>query len=115
MGILTEYNPDLALREFAEYSKGNRSADECIPKKLVSGKTYRFLKKGQRNYWLEGEIPLLITKGNQSLSKPIASIRILEAIHFLRNHEPWTKGTYKIVEVYTEKDTTIHFNGFAKI
>ena len=115
MGILTEYNPDLALRAFTEYKKGNRMVDECVPKRLVRGKIYGFCKRGQRNYWLEGEIPLLITKGNQQLSKPIACIRIVEATHLLLKGIPWTKGTYKVIEVYNKKDKRVHFNGFAKI
>ncbi len=115
MGIVTEYNPDLALRAFSEFKKGNRAIEECIPQKLVAGGSYAFAKKGQRNYWLEGEIPLLITKGNQKLSKPVASIRILEATHILVHGQPWTKGKYLVIEVYNKTDGKIHFNGFAKI
>jgi hypothetical protein len=115
MGITTEYNPDLALRSIEEFRKGKRTEEECLPEHLIEGKTYEFLKKGQRNYWLEGELPLLETKGNQQLSKPLASIIILEATHFLLNGEPWTKGKYKIVEIFEQNDSKIHFNGFAKV
>jgi len=115
MGIITEYNPDLALRDPSEYRKGNRREDECIPVDLKAGRVYPFAKLGQRNYWLEGEIPLLITQGNQKLSQPIASIIILEAAHILVNGKPWTKGKYKVVDVYPKGDKKVHFNGFAKI
>jgi hypothetical protein len=80
---------------------------------LEAGKVYEFLKQGQRNYWLQGEIPLLETKGNQQLSNPIASIIILESTHFLHNVMPWTKGKYKVVEVFS--DERIRFNGFSKV
>ena len=68
MGIQVEFNPDLALRNFSEFEKGNRKKEECIPKNLEAGEVYNFLKLGQRNYWLFGEIPLLETKGNEILS-----------------------------------------------
>ena len=97
MGIQVEFNPDLALRDYSEFEKGNRKKEECIPKEPKEGEIYDFLKKGQRNYWLEGELPLLQTKGNQELSAPIASIIILETTHFLINKEPYTKGKYKII------------------
>ena len=113
MGIQVEYNPDLALRNYAEYEKGKRAIDECVPKKLVKNTTHHFLKKGQRNYWLHGEIPLLETKGEGVLSKPIASIIIIEATHFVKDKEIYTRGTYQIMEVFTNKK--IHFNGFNKI
>jgi hypothetical protein len=113
MGIKVEYNPDLALRNIAEFKAGKRKREECIPLPLKKGKVYNFLKKEQRLYWLHGEIPLLETAGDQKLSLPIASIIILEATHILINKEVWTKGRYKIVEIF--KDKQPHFNGFAKI
>lgn len=115
MGIQTEYNPDLALRNISEFKNGNRKKEECIPENLKTGQIHKFLKKGQRNYWFEGEIPLLETKGNQQLSRPIASIIIIEATHFLLNGELYTKGKYKVVEVFDPNDSKIHFEGFAKI
>ncbi|MBI4896146.1 MAG: hypothetical protein HY832_01215 [Candidatus Aenigmarchaeota archaeon] len=115
MGIQTEYNPDLALRNSDEFKKGNRKKEECIPESIKVGQIYEFLKRGQRNFWIEGEIPLLETKGNQQLSKPLASIIILEATHFILNGAPWTKGTYKVVEVFDTNDDRIHFNGFSKV
>ncbi len=113
MGIEIEFNPDLALRSFSEFEKGNRKKEECLPEKIEAGKVYDFLKSGQRNYWLHGELPLLETKGNAVLSRPIASIIIEEATHFLSNGENWTKGKYKIVEAF--KDNKIYFESYARV
>jgi hypothetical protein len=113
MGIQVEYNPDLALRNISEFHKGKRKKAECIPGKLIAGKTYPFLKKDQRLYWLCGELPLLETKGGGVLSAPVASIKILESTHFVSGGVIWTKGKYKVKEVF--KDNKIHFNGFTKI
>ena len=113
MGIQIEFNPDLALRNISEFDNGNRKEEECIPKDLTKDQSYPFLKSGQRNYWLEGELPLLETKGNGKLSKPIASIIILEVTHFNENDQLFTKGKYKVVEVFN--DEKIHFNGFTKV
>ena len=88
MGIKVEFNPDLALRNISELN--NRKKEECIPENLESGQVHEFLKQGQRNYWLEGEIPLLETKGNEQLSRPIASIIILECTHLLIEGKPFT-------------------------
>lgn len=109
MGIKVEFNPDLALRDISEYKKGNRKIEECIPELLKKGKIYNFLKKDQRNYWFHGEIPLIETRGNEKLSRPRASIQILEATHFLDNGEMRTRGKYKVVEVF--KDDEIKFEG----
>ena len=113
MGIQVEFNPDLALRNISEFKNGNRREEECIPENIESGKTYNFLKEGQRNYWLFGEVPLVETKGNQQLSRPKASILILEATHFIENGKCYTKGIYKVIEVLN--DDKIHFDGFSKI
>ncbi len=115
MGIQVELNPDLALRNYAEFSAGRRKKEECIPKKLQVGRVYSFLKKGQRNYWLQGEIPLLETKGEQVLSRPKASIRISTVTHLIKQGEVWTQGTYKIVTVFANDDPTIHFESYARI
>ena len=82
MGIKVEFNPDLALRNISEYKKGNRKIEECIPEILKVGKVYNFLKNDQRNYWLQGEIPLLETKGNEKLSRPnfLNLVRSMEMI-----------------------------------
>lgn len=115
MGIKTEFNPDLALRNISEFKKGSRKEEECVPENLIAGKIYNFLKNGQRNYWLEGEIPLLETAGMQKLSIPLASIIILEATHFIENKEVWTRGKYKVIDVFPKDSTKINFNGFARI
>jgi len=112
MGIQVEFNPDLALRE---YNTIGRLEEECLPKNLKINKIHKFLKKGQRNYWLEGEIPLLETKGNQQLSRPLASITILNANQFRHNNKIYTKGKYFINEIYDINDPSIHFEGLNKI
>lgn len=112
MGIQVEFNPDLALRNIAELKKRIRKIDECIPERLEVGKSYSFLKKGQRNYWLFGEIPLIETNGKE-LSRPKASILILEAIHYLENNEVYTKGRYRVIEVFN--DDKIHFESFDRV
>ena len=112
MGIPIEFNPSLALRK---YKTTDRHKEECIPEDLEAGKDYSFLKEGQRFFWLKGEIPLLETKGNQQVSRPLASIRILEATHFILNGEVYTAGKYLVNEVYNPEDPTIHFEGLEKI
>jgi len=59
-----------------------------------------FSKKDQRNYWLFGEIPLVEMKGGEKLSRPKASIIILEATHFFAGGEIYTRGKYEVVEVF---------------
>ena len=113
MGIVVEFNPDLALRNVAEFKAGRRKVEECVPEPLEAGKEYPFLKQGQRNYWLFGELPLLETKGDQNLSRPLASIVILEAIHFKEGDSVYTKGRYRVAEVFG--DGKVHFDGFSKI
>ena len=110
MGIQVEFNPDLALRNISEFKKGNRKIEECIPENLEVGKTYPFLKRDQRNYWLHGQIPLIETQGNEILSRPKASIIITEATHFNDNGTMFTRGFYKVSEVF--KDDAIHFECF---
>jgi hypothetical protein len=110
MGIAVEFNPDLALRN---HSDASRKPEERIPADLKAGKVYPFLKAGQRNYWLHGEIPLLETKGGEQLSRPKASIVILEATHFLEGDEVWTRGKYRVVEVFN--DDKIHFESFDRV
>jgi len=114
MGIQTEYNPDLALRNISEFKKGNRKKEECIPENIKAGQIYEFLKKDQRNYWLEGEIALLEINDGK-LSKPVASIIILEVTHFLLNSQLYTKGKYKVIEVFDPNDSKIHFNWVVRI
>lgn len=113
MGIKVEFNPDLALRDIAEHKKGNRKIEECIPENMEADKIYDFLKKDQRNYWMHGEIPLIETKGGEKLSRPRASVQILEATHFVVEGEMWTRGKYKVIEVF--KDGEIKFEGLWRV
>lgn len=113
MGIKVEFNPDLALRDISEFKGGRRKVEECIPESLEAGKIYDFLKKDQRNYWLRGEIPLIETKGGEKLSRPRASIQILEATHFLADGEVWTRGKFKVIEVF--EDNGIKFEGLWRV
>ena len=113
MGIQIEFNPDLALRNISEYKQGKRKIEECIPESPEEGKIYSFLKKGQRNYWLFGEVPLVETKGNQQLSRPKASIMLLEVTHFVENGEAYTKGKYKVIDVFN--DDKIHFESMDRV
>ena len=110
MGIQVEFNPDLALRNISEFKNGNRKTEECIPENIEVGKTYPFLKRDQRNYWLHGKVPLIETKGNEVLSRPRASIVITEATHFADNGIIFTRGFYKVAEVF--EDDAIHFECF---
>jgi len=112
MGIVAEYCPDLALRNF---ETEGREIEECLPEKLKAGRVYPFLKKGQKHYWLLGEIPLRETKGNGILSRPRASVIIKETTHFLISGEVWTKGLFEVVEVFELNDEKIHFDGLEKI
>ncbi len=112
MGIQIEFNPDLALRKF---NTPGRHKYECLPEKLEVNKVCNFLKEGQRNYWFIGEIPLLETKGNSLLSRPLASIIILEAMHFLKDGKVWTRGKYIIKEIFDINDKKIYFEGMNKI
>lgn len=120
MGIQVEFNPDLALRNIGEFKSGKRKIIECIPSLLRKGQVYDFLKKGMRIYylsdnlsWGKGQIPLMETRGNEKLSRPLASVKILEATHFLNRGEVWTRGKYKVVEIFGDKK--IHFEAFKKI
>jgi len=110
MGIKVEFNPDLALRKFGTVG---RLEEECLPEKFEERKVYNFLKKGQRNYWLDGELPLIETRGNEQLSEPLASIIILEATHFKKDNEIYTKGKYRLIKIISEDE--IYFNGMNKI
>jgi hypothetical protein len=87
--------------------------EECVPRNLEKGKVYDFLKKGQRIFWFSGELALLKTKGNQELSYPIASIMIIEATHFLENEEVFTRGKYKVIDVFS--DNSVKFNWVKRV
>lgn len=110
MGIQVEFNPDLALRA---YGTLGRLEAECLPKNIEEGRTYEFLKQGQRAYWLEGEMPLVETKGEGRLSSPIAIIQITEETHFSDSERIWTRGKYHIIKLI--KPGEICFNGFNRI
>jgi len=114
MGIQVEFNSALALRNISEASAGRREQNECIWNDLEVDAIYPFLKEGQRLYWLEGEIPLVETRGNQQLSRPKASIRIIKVTHFVgKSYKVWTRGTFKVVEIFT--DDAVHFEGFKRV
>ena len=122
MGIQVEFNPDLVLRDYSEFEKGNRKEEECIPNILEPGKIYSFLKKGQRLYWFndndfwsKGELPLVKTEGNEKLSRPIASIKMIEVTHFIEKGEIFTKGKYKVIEVFDVNNKKIHFESYKRI
>ncbi len=112
MGIQVEFNPDLALRNIAEFEAGRRKKAECIPLPLETGKVYPFLKNGQRLYWLHGEIPLLQTQGDEKLSRPVASVVIKWAKHFMVRGKLFTTGEFEVIEVFN--DEKIHFESYAR-
>lgn len=105
-----EYNPDLALRNISEFKKGAKKEEECIPEDIVAGESYPFLKSGQRNFWLYGEVPLVETTGSEIVSSPKASVLILEVTHYMENNEIYTKGKYKVLKVCGGKDSCKIFN-----
>ena len=111
--------------------KGDRRRDPLIARWVSAGDVgapCAFLRRGlhalwagaaarwparQADYWLHGEIPLIETRGREKLSRPRASIVILEATHFLDNGEVWTRGKYKVVEVF--KDDGVKFEGLWRV
>ena len=117
MWIQVEFNPDLALRDISFFNKWERKIEECIPEKLKIWSIYNFLKNWQRNYYLldDEPIPLIKTEWNQILSRPYASIRILEATHFNLNWEIWTKWMYKVIQIHNILDSKIHFEWFLSV
>jgi len=111
MGIQVEFNPDLALRNRSHFLSGKRSLEECLPEMLREGEVHSFLKEGQRCYYLLEPIPLLETQGNQQLSRPLAAVTILEAIHFLKEGRVYTRGTYRIDKVLDPTSSEVYFEG----
>jgi hypothetical protein len=107
-----EFSPVLALRGSDEYEKGVRKSEECLPEKLEVGKSYPFLKHGQRTYWMNGEVPLVETNGTQT-SRPIASVQIMEVTQFNDSGNISTRGLYKVLEIF--QDGEIHFEGLDKV
>jgi hypothetical protein len=77
-----------------------------VPEKLKVGKVYNFLKREQRIYWFYGEVSLIktTTKGG-SFSQPVANVEFVEVTHFMQGGEVWTKGKYKVLEVFAEEKT----------
>jgi hypothetical protein len=108
-----EVNPALILRNADEAQTGQRKAEECIPDELQIGKSYPFLKKGQRIYWFDSEIPLIEKSTAGDLSRPLASVQIVEVTHVKDNGVLMTRGLYKVIEVF--QDDSIHFEGLQKI
>jgi hypothetical protein len=115
MGIAVEFSSELTLREFSEFAEGNKQKEECISEPIVEGETYDFLKKDQRIYWLNedsfwnfGEMPLVKTTGEGKSTNPIASIKMLEVTHFIKEKEIWTKGKFKVIKII--KQGEIYFN-----
>jgi hypothetical protein len=89
---------------------------------MEAGKIYDFLKSGQRLYWLDdsefwgnGQIPLCETAGEEKLSRPLSSIKILEVTHFLDDGKVWTRGKFEVVEVFDVNDERIHFEACKRI
>jgi len=122
MGIKVEFNPDLALRNISEYKLGNRKIEECVPENLEKDRVYDFLKSDQRFFWFSnspawgnGQMPLCETDGKENLSRPLASIKMLEATHFLENGKVWTKGKYKVINVFDVNDDKINFETYKRI
>jgi hypothetical protein len=110
MGIKVEFNPDLCLRDISEYKAGRRLEAECLPERLAEGGVYDFLKSDQRLYWLFGEIPLRETKGGERLSKPKASVIILEATHFVEAGQIYTRGRFRVAKKLSDEDN--YFEGY---
>jgi hypothetical protein len=121
MWIEVTFNPDLALRNYDKFLSWEREKEECIPENIIEGQEYNFLKKWQRLYWFNDEekfdyweLPLLETDWNENLSRPKASIKIIEATHFLKNGEVWTKWIYKVIEIFNNKQE-IYFEWLARV
>lgn len=116
MGIKVEFNPDLALRNIEEYKNGNRKLEECVPETLIKGQIYEFLKEDQRQYCMICQSPLLETQGGGKLSKELAAIRILEVTQFFDDTgKVWTKGKYRVEDVFAKDDNRIHFQNCSRV
>lgn len=109
MGVPVEFNTVLALRDRRMSGDVSRATDELLPETLAKGDEHAFTKRGQRIYRLDVEIPLVVTHGNHDISRPLAAVVILEATHVLRDGAYWTIGRYRITEVFSSDDPTIHF------
>ena len=49
------------------------------------------------------------------MGKPIANVMILEAKHFLKENVMFTKGKYKVIDVFDPNDETPKFDGLDRI
>lgn len=96
MGIEVEFNPELALRKHG--TRGRRK-EECLPEQIMEGTEYAFLKAGQRNYYMRGDISLVETAGEGMLAAPVANVRIIEATHFTNDGQVFTRGTYRVTKL----------------
>jgi len=108
MSIKMQFAPDLVLRSFSEYEKNKKKQDECFPQELEEGLVYKFLKNGQRAYWLEGEQPLLEKSEDGVVSAPKASVIILEVTHFFSEGKVFSRGLYKVVKCLKEGEVYSH-------
>ena len=81
--------------------------------RLDVGASHGFRKEGQRNYWLDGVVPLYETEGNGNFSLPLAAIEIIEVKHRKEEDCIWTTGKYRIIERC--KENRFYFNGMLYI
>ncbi|MBI2482645.1 hypothetical protein HYV74_00525 [Candidatus Uhrbacteria bacterium] len=105
----------MALRDIAEYHAGRRKLAECVPETLAVGAVHEFWKSGHRIYRLDLETPLRKTTGNCNVTRPFASVRILEVTHVLVDGAPVTRGRYCLLEVFDPQDPTVHFEGVLRV
>lgn len=122
MGIQVEFSPELALRNIKEFKEGRRKKEECVPENMQPGEVYEFLKSGQRLYWLNdeeywyrGEMPLTFTSGDGQTASAVASIKMLEVTHFLQDGKIFTKGKYRVIDVFDPDDGSINFNSCRRV
>jgi hypothetical protein len=113
--LAIEFNPDLALRNIREYNEGQRRLEECVHRKMRVEGQYEFLKGGHRLYWFGGELPLLETQGKERLSRPLASILMLETTHFTSFGKPYTRGKYLVKDVFDPSDPRVHFESYKRL
>lgn len=92
-GLEAELNTELALRAFGT---PERKLEECLPKEIIRGLNFPFLKEGQRVYPLNKDIPLKETQGKGKLSKTLALVRITHYTHELIDSKSYTLGSYSI-------------------
>jgi len=71
MGILVEFNPDLALRNISEYKTGKRQLAECIPADIKVWQNLPLFKKKARGIigW-KGNCPYWKQKDRKNFPAP---------------------------------------------